>query len=261
MGQVSSELYFTSPCFCSCRSQLAFNPGSYSVLHAIRPATNKVLPRHIAAAVPESSDILEAEISFDFGLVKRDSGDIYIRIDYSNSADYWKSIVQGDSVKSSKSKRSSAPLHERFYSSAASDWKARFDKIRQASKYEEEQSIDRLGMGSIHKSAFNVLLSGESAEKCSATGADGFLKMGISGSLHEALEFGYSFVGVISPTFKIEQAYGYYDTHLLLSGSLDFNGKGSLDIPSGMAAAKLFTQPRFVMGFLAPGHLQLWAQA
>lgn len=144
--------------------------------------------------------ILDAEISYDFGLVKRDSGDIYIRIDYSNSQGYWDSIVQGDPA-----------LSERFYSASASDRKAKFDALRKV----DYPPLVFLGQGSLNKNNFDILLSGETAEKCpSSSGDDGFLKMDISGWLHEELEFGYMFIGMISPTFSIQEAYGYYDISL-----------------------------------------------
>jgi chitinase len=220
-------------------------PGSYTVLHALRPAADQSLPYHVVRSADWDPEILEAEISYDFGLVKRDSGDIYIRIDYSNSRGYWNSIVQGDPA---RKKRSATPLHERFYSSSASDWKSKFDEVRNAGK-----TITALGQGYLEKSKFDVLLSGETKEECSTSSDDGFVKMDISGTLHEELEFGYSFVGTISPTFSIEEAYGYYDTSLTLTGALNFNGKGYFSVPAGMAGANMFSSPVSAWGFSHPG--------
>ncbi|KAL4812489.1 bacteriodes thetaiotaomicron symbiotic chitinase [Aspergillus spinulosporus] len=198
-------------------------PGTYTVLHALRPAPDRSLPYHVVRSASWDPEILEAEISYDFGLVKRDSGDIYIRIDYSNSLGYWKSIVEGDPA---RKKRSASPLHERFYSSSASDWKAKFDEVRNAGK-----TITSLGQGYLEKSKFDVLLSGETKDDCSSSD-DGFLKMDISGTLHEELEFGYS---------------------LTLTGALNFNGKGFFSVPAGMAGAKMFSSPVSAWGFSHPG--------
>jgi chitinase len=221
-------------------------PGSYTVLHDLRLAENRTLPYHVARSAPRDPEILEAEISYDFRLVKRDSGDIYIRIDYSNSLGYWNSVVQGDPA---RKKRSATPLHERFYSSSASDWKAKFDEIRNAGK-----TLSRLGQGYLEKSKFDVLLSGETKDDCSSSSSDdGFLKMDISGTLHEELEFGYSFVGTISPSFSIEEAYGYYDTKMTLTGAMNFNGKGYFSVPAGLAGANMFSSPVSAWGFSHPG--------
>lgn len=154
--------------------------------------------------------------------------------------------MQGDPAK--KKKRAAAPLTERFYSSSASDWKSKFDEIRKVNV-----SPVFLGQGALTKNSFDVLLSGESPEKCSANGDDGYLKMDISGTLHEQLEFGYTFVGTISPTFSMQEAYGYYDTNLQLTGALNFNGKGYLSVPAGMAGANFFTSPVSAWGFSHPG--------
>lgn len=222
--------------------------GSYSVLHAVRPAADKSLPYHVARSAPWNPRILDAEILYDFGLAKRDSGDIYIRIDYSNSLRYWDSIVQGDPAMKKK-KRTAAPLSKRFYSSSASDWKSKFDDLR---KISNAPPIS-LGQGLLRKSSFDVLLSGESPEKCSAKGDDGYLKMDISGWLREDLKFGYTFVGTISPTFSIEEAYGYYDMSLQVTGALNFNGKGYLSIPADMAGTNFFSSPVSAWGFSHPG--------
>ncbi|KAL4993981.1 hypothetical protein BDV10DRAFT_189441 [Aspergillus recurvatus] len=209
--------------------------GSYTVLHALRPAPDRSLPYHIVRSASWDPGILETEISYDFGLVKRDSGDIYIRIGHSNSLGYWKSIVQGD------------PARKKH--SSASDWNAKFNEVRNAGK-----SITRLGQGYLEKTKFDVLLSGETKDDCSSSSSDdGFLNMDISGTLHEELEFGYSFVGTISPNFNIEEAYGYYNTSLTLTGALNFNGKGYFSVPAGMAGANMFSSPVSAWGFSHPG--------
>ncbi|PHH89142.1 hypothetical protein CDD83_6593 [Cordyceps sp. RAO-2017] len=227
-------------------------PGSYSVLHALRPAEDNSLPHHVARSTPADPRVFDAEISYDFGLAKRDSGDIYVRIDYSNSQGYWDSIVQGDPV-TSKSKRAASPLSKRFYSAAESDWKKKFDELRKSDHPGSGLPNPTLGQGTIRKNSFDVLLTGESPEKCSAKRDDGYLKIDMSGFLQEELEFGYTFVGTISPTFKIEEAYGYYDTRLNMNAKLNFNGKGHLSVPEGMAFAELFKSPVSAWGFSHPG--------
>ncbi|KAJ5487608.1 hypothetical protein N7530_001908 [Penicillium desertorum] len=221
--------------------------GSYAVLHGVSPAAED---SHFARSESSSDRVLEAEISYEFNHVKRDSGDIYIRIDYSNSMGYWDSIVQGEPV-GSKKRQTETPLSKRFYSAAASDWKKKFEGLRNAGKYQSPPYF--LGQGSLNKKSIDVLLSGEKAEKCTTKGDDGYLKMNLFGSLSETLEFGYSFVGTISPTFKMEEAYGYYDTSLQMTGGLSFDGKGYLSIPEGMAKTSLFSSPVSAWGFSHPG--------
>lgn len=98
--------------------------GTYAVAHNIQRSENQELLSHIKRSFSGPSLVYDLELSYDFKRVKRDSGDIYIRIDYSNEFNYWKSIVQGDPT---KAKRDG---HKRFYSSSAEDWKTKFDAIR-----------------------------------------------------------------------------------------------------------------------------------
>lgn len=220
-------------------------PGDYAVLHAVRDVSDSAgLPHQAARSVATNRTVIEIDISHDFGLAKRDAGDILVRIDYSNSHGYWKSIVQGDPVKGG----GGPALHKRFYSAAASDWKSKFDGLR---NLEQPSSLN--GVGAIRKENIHVSLSGEQREKCPGKADDGFLDMSISGKMHENLEFGFTFVGTISPTFHMEEANGFYDTNMDFNAQLDFDGKGHMDVPAGMAPKKLFSSPVSAWSFSHPG--------
>lgn len=222
-------------------------PGHYAVLHSARDVSQiSTLPGNVARSVPANRTIVELEVSHDFSKVKRDAGDIFVRIDYSNSNQYWSKIVQGDPI---KHKRGMAPdLHKRFYSSASSDWKDKFDSLR---NLQQPSSLN--SNGQLSKDNIKVTLSGEQKEKCTAKGDDGFLNMDIAGKMYEDLEFGFTFVGTIAPTFHIEEANGYYDTSISFNAQLTFDGKGSLDIPAGLESQKLFHSPVSAWGFSHPG--------
>jgi hypothetical protein len=74
-------------------------------------------------------------------------------------------------------------------------------------------------------------------------GLDGFLKLTLAGSMHNVMRFGYTLVGTIQP-FSLEEAYGYFDSDLYMSGQLSFDGKGVLDINDGAGVARnLFASP------------------
>lgn len=77
--------------------------------------------------------------------------------------------------------------------------------------------------------------------------------MDISGWLHEELEFGYTFVGTISPTFSTQEPYGYYDTSLQMTGALNFNGKGYFSVAAGVPGENMFSSPVSAWGFSHPG--------
>lgn len=160
-------------------------PGTYAVAHDMRPSLDQDLQYHLRRSAPENAVVHDLEISYDFTLTKRDSGDIYIRIDYSNSYDYWKQIVQGDPV----TKRSGG---KRLYSPKEDAWKSIYDTLRDDS---------RPGQGSLNYEHFNQLLVAEKGpDSC---GNNSFMRVNVGGSITEKIKFGYSFVGIISPNFEI----------------------------------------------------------
>lgn len=217
--------------------------GEYAVLHSLSQAQNMDLPVNVARSAPSNPRIWQAEVSYDFGLVKKDTGDIFVRIDYSNTHDYWNSIVQADPQKRT-TKRSPPQIHPRFYSNSHDAWREKYNSLRKG-----------YGEGSLNKRNFNNLLVGEDAEKCSGSAADGFLKMSLSGNLNEAIEFGYTFVGTIAPNFNIEQAFGYFDSNLELATTPSFDGKGFLSVPDGLENKPLWNSPVRAWSFTHPGIL------
>lgn len=88
-------------------------PGKYAVAHAIDRAWDQLVPPQLAYINNET--VLELVFDYDFGLVKRDAGDVYFRADYSNTGNYWYEAV----TKDPPSKRS---LNRRFFSDDTSQW-------------------------------------------------------------------------------------------------------------------------------------------
>lgn len=89
--------------------------ATYAVAHSIVPSLNQTLPGYLEKRVPVSAVVYDLEYSYDFTLAKRDSGEIYIRVDYSDSHDYYNQIVAADHQKRA--------LEPRFWSSSPSIWK------------------------------------------------------------------------------------------------------------------------------------------
>lgn len=94
-------------------------PGTYSVAHSLFVSENQTFPFEHAAASNET--VLDLELSYDFALVKRDAGDVYIRVDYSNLPGYWNAVV--DSAGEAKKRSTSSRIDKRFFSPQAPSWK------------------------------------------------------------------------------------------------------------------------------------------
>lgn len=89
--------------------------ATYAVAHSVVPSLNQTLPDHLKKRAPLDATVYDLEYSYDFRLAKRDSGDIYVRVDYSDSHDYYNQIVAADHQKRA--------LEPRFWSSSPSIWK------------------------------------------------------------------------------------------------------------------------------------------
>lgn len=215
-------------------------PGTYAMARALRPAENQHVPAHVRRAlgddlVAAKHPVHDLEISYNFTHVKRDSGDIYIRIDYSNTVDFWEQIVQADPVQ----KRD---VERRFWSASDDAWKAKFDTLRDA---------QHQGQSSLRQDDFRSLLAASKGPDDCQTPS--FLQVSVGGSIYEEMKFGFSFVGTIAPTFALEEAHGFFDARIMYHGYIDVNARGAINIDSGLNAKPLWDSPISSFGFSHPG--------
>lgn len=89
--------------------------ASYVVAHSVMPSLNQTLRGELRERAPPGAVLYDLEYSYDFSLAKRDSGDIYVRVDYSDSNDYFNQIVAADHQKRT--------LKSRFWSGSLNVWK------------------------------------------------------------------------------------------------------------------------------------------
>ena len=89
--------------------------ATYAVVHAVVPSLNQTLLGHLKKRAPPHSVVYDLEYSYDFSLATRDSGDIYLRVDYSDSHDYYTQIVTADHQK--------REIQPRFWSALQGVWK------------------------------------------------------------------------------------------------------------------------------------------
>ncbi len=95
--------------------------ATYSVADSVTRSLDQNLPGHLRKRASPGAVIYNLTYTYNFKLAKRDSGDIFIRIDYSDSHDYFDKIVAADPV-TGKGKRE---LHPRYWSPLSSSWKSR----------------------------------------------------------------------------------------------------------------------------------------
>ncbi|KAI1171966.1 chitotriosidase-1 [Nemania sp. FL0916] len=199
--------------------------AQWAVAHAVRES-DMALPSHLVKRAPSNAKVWELEYSYDFSKAKRDDGDIFFRVDYSDNHEYFDDVVAAAAQK--------RDLEPRFWSKISSVWKTILGQIR--SKFPDTKS-------QITKDRFNVLILGDDGSDKGCNGPDGFLKLNLAGSMRNTMRFGYTLVGKIQP-FGLEEAYGYFDSDLYMSGQLEFDGRGILNLDArGGAVRDLFPSP------------------
>ncbi|OJD33420.1 glycoside hydrolase family 18 protein [Diplodia corticola] len=209
--------------------------ATYAVAHSTQPADDQRLPEHLKKRAPPNAVVHELEYSYNFTLSKRTDSDVYVRIDYAASNDYYEKIVAAPHQKRGEG------LSRRFWSKSFDTWKSLFEGLR-------EQPPQATMSYSFQK----LLYGDDGTEKQCPGGNDGFLKISLQGLVQSQVRFGFTLVGRIAPELVLEEAYGFFDTKPTLSASLNFDGKGHLAIPDG-TTARLLQGELSSMGFSHPG--------
>lgn len=102
--------------------------GTYGVVSAVRLSNNLTVEHELRQRTPSPNPpVYEMDITYDYTLVKRDSGTVYVRIDYGDTVGYWNDIVLADAITKRGMNES---INKRFWSADAADWKTEFDAIR-----------------------------------------------------------------------------------------------------------------------------------
>ncbi|EFQ98549.1 chitotriosidase-1 [Nannizzia gypsea CBS 118893] len=195
--------------------------AKYAVAHSVKES-NFSVPRYLAKRAPIDAKVFELEYSYNFSKAKRGDEPIYFRVDYSDTDNYYTEVVKGHHQKRN--------LGRRFWSSSKSVWKNLFKRLR-------GQVYNALTQPSLSYENFNTLIYGNDGKKKGCKGADGFLKLNLSGSMRNVMQFGFTIIGTMHP-FAIDEAYGFYDSSLHMSGKLEFDGKGELSINEGVGVSR-----------------------
>lgn len=195
--------------------------AKYAVAHAVTVSNYTVPQERLSKRAPEEARVYELTYSYDFSKVKRAaSKDVYIRVDYADSKDYWEDVVEA-----SPSKRG---LQSRFYSKYLSVWKKLLQKIRNTNLPNNPPNIANPDFD------VSIYESNGASQGCDNSG---WLKVGLKGQIVSVFRFGFTFVGKLQP-FRLEEAYGFFDSNPGMKATLNFDGKGILDINNGRGAVK-----------------------
>ena len=228
--------------------------ATYAVAHAVTVSSSQAIPDHLKKRKPASSMVYDLHYSYDFKLAKRDAGDIFFRVDYSDSRAYYDQIVAADHQKRG--------LESRFWSKDSGIWadsKVSFPLVISSLTCCKEirklrVQADQDFNPAIEDTNLDILLYNDDGKnnKCKSS-KDGFLTLKLNGQVRSAVKWGVTMVGTIAPDLNLEEAYSYFDSNPKLSGTVSFNGRGTLDIDGGNPLTSLLSSPMTKYEFSHPG--------
>ncbi|UKZ47181.1 hypothetical protein TrVGV298_001395 [Trichoderma virens] len=217
--------------------------ATYGVVKDIRLSTNHTVDHNLRKRAPSPNPVVyEMDISYDYSLVKRDSGTVYVRIDYGDSLGYWNDIVLGKAITKRGMNES---FDKRFWSPDPKTWLEELAPIRlngQPAAY----SLDLE-----QEDFYQLLYSQDDSAKCG--GKDGFMSIELDGSVKNGIRFGVTMVGTIAPEISFEEAYGFFDVDMNLTGRLMINGQASINIVGSTKPGSVFATDLSNFGFSEPG--------
>lgn len=217
--------------------------ATYGVVNDIRSSTNLTVEHELRKRAPSPNPLVyEMDISYNYSLVKRDSGTVYVRIDYGDTVGYWNDIVKGDAI----TKRGvNETFDKRFWSPNAAVWKEQFDDIRQLglpADYTLNLEQDNI---------YQLLYSQDESANCG--GKDGFMSIELEGTVQSKIRWGVTMVGTISPEISFEEAYGFFDADMTLIGTIMLDGKASVNVVGSTKPASVFATDISNFGYSEPG--------
>lgn len=155
--------------------------ATYGVVKDIRPSANLTVEQELQKRAPSLNPLVyEMDISYDYSLVKRDSGTVYVRIDYGDSLGYWNDIVRADAI----TKRGvDESFDKRFWSPDAKTWADELNAIRYSDSRPERSLV-------LEQSDFSQLLFSQN-QSASCGEKDGFMLIELEGSGEQASKATY----------------------------------------------------------------------
>nr|WOD46715.1 hypothetical protein [Trichoderma atroviride] len=189
----------------------------YARAVSIQVSPDQYIPTMFNGRQP-TSQVFDFYFDFNMGLVRRDTNNTSIRIDYSNVKGYWDSVVNSPGIQT-------RDLTRRFFAPSSAEWQKKYSSDGY-SAFEDSKSFD------INADVQAPLLW-QTAQDCPIDGSTFNEGIGayIKGKLNAHFLYGFSMVASLDGgAFQIQESDGF----LHVSGNTNFTyavgGIGSLDI-------------------------------
>ncbi|PKK46869.1 hypothetical protein CI102_8377 [Trichoderma harzianum] len=180
---------------------------------------NQSIPSRVGGRIP-TSPVYDFSFDFNLGLMRRDTNNTSIRLDYSNVKGYWYHLVDAPGIQS----RDINGLKSRFFAPTTVDWNSVFEKEHFDWSPSDATKI---------KDDLNTILFWQTAGDCDINGTsfgEGFGAF-VQGSIDANFWFGFSMIATLkNAKLDVDQAHGF----LKATGETDLTygigGVGDIDI-------------------------------
>jgi chitinase len=210
--------------------------GANSLARAVSLTVSKdqYVPTHLAKRDP-TSQVFDFSFDFNLSLMRRDTNNTSIRLDYSNMPGYWSSIVDSPGIQNGNADK-------RFFAPAFTQWEGRYGELN--FKYGPQLA------GRIREEIDAVLFwsaEGDCPRGEGLSFGEGFGAY-VDGHIDAAFHYGFSVIGTQFPigAADIHQASSF----LKVTGSMDIGygigGIGVVDIASANKGNPAFSGERLI---------------
>jgi chitinase len=152
-------------------------PGTFARAVSLNASDDQSIPSQFEGRA--TSAVFDFAFDYNFKLIRRDSDQTSIRLDYSSIPGYWNSLVDSDGDDSTDARR----LRERYYSRDDIAWSEKFNQL----------SLDERHTINVDKSLTQAMYW-DSIDSCDVNGEKFGEGLGayIDGSISASFEFGWS---------------------------------------------------------------------
>jgi hypothetical protein len=178
------------------------------------------MPEELSAQ-KRTSQVFDFSFDFNFKLVRRDSNNTSIRMDYSNTKGYWDQLVDSPGIQARDFKN----LDERFFAPTDIDWVSVYDEADKYS-YEPNSAIKI-------KEDMSAPLFWQTVDGCDIDGLDYGEGFGayVLGNVDASFYFGFSLIGTMKDgSWDARQSHGFLQARGKTDLTYGMGGMGTVDI-------------------------------
>ncbi|KAM3426153.1 hypothetical protein NHJ13734_009626 [Beauveria thailandica] len=173
------------------------------------------------ANLKRTSQVFDFKYDFNFKLTRRDSNNTSVRMDYSNLASYWKTVVDSPGIQARNLEPTS--LETRYFAPTNIDWEKLYD--------EESITFDPNELAAV-KEDLSAPIFWQTAEDCSIAGdtyTEG-LAAYVTGKVDANFYYGFSLIGKLAgDKFDAKQSHGFIQVHGNQDVTFGVAGIGNID--------------------------------